>query len=864
MIQLACCDDRRRLAVADHATLNGIDFIEVLDREVMFTSPGDRQRILHLFFVKPAPALTLANIRITGGVRIKEIRPILIEPIVPGSDLVVIHVDEPGDFSIYTLALVDSNGDPFPGLDPLLASLDFSFKVECPTDLDCKAVKVCAPAVTVAPNLDYLAKDYESFRRLMLDRLALLLPGWSERNPSDVGVTLVELLAYVGDQLSYQQDAVAAEAYLGTARHRVSVRRHARLVDYRMHDGANARTWVQVLVNPGTVSQTLGATDRLTFLTRIDGLDGVLTPAAVRRLDDQRIGFEWFEELRAADEVAVRFDARLQAIPIYTWGNQRCTLPRGATRATLAGDLSALLLPGHVLVLEEVRGPRTGNPADADPTHRQAVRLTAVARRDDPLGGRFLTPPNDGPVAVTDVAWDDEDALAFPLCVSAVDAGGTLRGDISVARGNVVLADHGRTRTGEELAPVPEPNPRLAPIARSTGDRCRPAPIEIPPARYSPPLAAGPCTQAASYAATVLRVHLDPLRPGSGASVIPVPAPAVTATSWDMDRVLPAISLFEPSTLRAWAPRRDLIASDEFQREFVVEVGDDQKAVLRFGDDVSGARPAPGVTRLARYRVGNGTAGNVAAGALAHVAAMDATGTLVPPAGWIAGARNPIGAAGGREPETIEEVRQRAPFAFRIQERAVTPADYAEVTERHSGVQRAVATVRWTGSWRTVFLAVDRLGGRAVDPDFEAEIRRHLERYRLAGHDVEITGPRHVFLELELRICVRPDYFRSHVKAALLDVFASGDRADGGRGVFHPDNFTFGQDVDLGPLVAAAQAVEGVRFVDVVALHRYGEPDERALDEGSLAIGPFEIARLDADPNFPEHGAITFTMEGGW
>ena len=83
----------------------------------------------------------------------------------------------------------------------------------------------------------------------MLDRMSALMPQWRERNPADLGVALVEVLAYVGDYLSYQQDAVATEAYLGTARRRVSVRRHARLVDYSMHDGCNARAWVQVQVN---------------------------------------------------------------------------------------------------------------------------------------------------------------------------------------------------------------------------------------------------------------------------------------------------------------------------------------------------------------------------------------------------------------------------------------------------------------------------------------------------------------------------------------------------------------------------------------------------------------------------------------
>src|SRR5206468_11241448 len=93
--------------------------------------------------------------------------------------------------------------------------------------------------------VDYLAKDYESFRRLMLDRLGALVPGFRERNPADLQVTLVELLAYAGDQLSYAQDAVATEAYLGTARSRVSLRRHARLIDYLVDEGENARVWIQ-------------------------------------------------------------------------------------------------------------------------------------------------------------------------------------------------------------------------------------------------------------------------------------------------------------------------------------------------------------------------------------------------------------------------------------------------------------------------------------------------------------------------------------------------------------------------------------------------------------------------------------------
>ena len=92
-----------------------------------------------------------------------------------------------------------------------------------------------------SPLQDYLARDYEALRTRLLDRLSTLLPRWTDRSPADPACMLVELFAYLGDRLAYWQDAVAVEAYLGTARRRTSVRRHARLLDYRVHEGCSAR-----------------------------------------------------------------------------------------------------------------------------------------------------------------------------------------------------------------------------------------------------------------------------------------------------------------------------------------------------------------------------------------------------------------------------------------------------------------------------------------------------------------------------------------------------------------------------------------------------------------------------------------------
>jgi hypothetical protein len=251
-----CCDERRRARVRDHGVVfgvdyNGIDFLEVVDTGAQ--TDDERQRKLFVHFLKDlAPPLTKDNIAIAGGERIRDIK--VVSAIVDAGsppNVLTVTVDKRGDFSTYTLRLVkdglhagDENSAPPPAFDLPLSSIDFSFKVECPSDFDCRTDHICAPETTQEADIDYLAKDYNSFRQSMLDRMSVLVPQWQERNAADAGVALVELLAYAGDHLSYQQDVIATEAYLDTARRRVSVRRHALLVDYPMHDGCNARAWV--------------------------------------------------------------------------------------------------------------------------------------------------------------------------------------------------------------------------------------------------------------------------------------------------------------------------------------------------------------------------------------------------------------------------------------------------------------------------------------------------------------------------------------------------------------------------------------------------------------------------------------------
>jgi len=900
-----CCTNLRRLrAVAEAGLLTGIDYLEVRDTDEAVKAL--RQRTLYVRLLLPVPAtLGPANIAIDGGERIGSVdvewaapatalpgfltaaeQAALLDGLDEPDHVLVVRTEARGDFSRYRFALVSAPGsaDPPPGFDPQLAEVAFSFKVECPSDFDCQAECTCPPGVHHAPPIDYLAKDYQGFRRLMLERMSLLAPQWTERAPADVGVTLVEVLAYVADELSYRQDAVATEAYLGTARSRISLRRHARLVDYRMHDGCNARAWVQVQVDtPGVVLER-----GTTLLSRVPGVPARVEPFSTDHeaaLAGDPVVFETIEE-------AV-LDGDLNELRFWTWGEQGCCLPAGSTSATLRGHHPALRA-GDVVVLAETVSPTTGEPEDADPSRRAAVRLVEVTDSEDPSGSLFV----DGTTEVTEIRWHPDDALDFPLCLNVVD------GDLETAEawGNIVLADHGRTVAGEPLGAVPEPR-----LVLVSSDGCPDDSPAVVPPRYRPSLRQRPLTQVVALPVGV--VVESPLTPalraelGTGQSgdlleavfaghELPLPdgstvrgagplwSVSTPGHAWLLRERASMLQVLEEGpgaggaltaaphaalasieltsdadgTPDTWSPQPDLLASARTAREFVVEAEHDGGVLLRFGDDEHGLRPAPGTTFEAAYRVGNGVAGNVGRDGLAHAVTTDPAVVAV---------RNPLPAAGGVDPETAAEVRRDAPWAFQVQERAVTAADYAEVAERNGEVQRAAATFRWTGSWHTVFVTADRFGGGAVDAAFDARLRAWLERFRMAGYDLEVESPVFVPLEIGLHVCVLPGHFRSDVATEVLAVLSDSVLPSGRRGLFHPDNLTFGQPVYLSAVLAAVHSIPGVQSVQVKTFQRQRQPESSGIDTGVLPMGRLEIARLDDDPNFPERGVLDCTFGGG-
>jgi hypothetical protein len=355
--------------------------------------------------------LSGASYTLTGGARlfpqvIKVQAPMPSSPPQPFARQVLLTLDGEGDFSIYTLTVSG------PDIDPLFSSFKLRFRLGCDARFDCRpAIPAPPPAPELPVVIDYLAKDYASFRQALLDFIPTRLAAWTERSEADIGMMLLELLAYTADNLSYMQDRVANEAFLGTATQRRSVAGHLQLIGFQMDEGASAFTWLQFQVS---VQHTLTPTElKISNQPKTDA-----EPLIV------------FEPLAEAT-----LDPRHNAIPLFTWDASDCCLPHDAVTAALSGSYGHLKA-GDYLLFDDNQG------------HRDIVRLTSQpVIMASPIAS---SPPSSPPAEITLVSWSPETPLHFDYCST----------EISV-RGNLVVATHGETIAQPDVFTAPAPGPRL-------------------------------------------------------------------------------------------------------------------------------------------------------------------------------------------------------------------------------------------------------------------------------------------------------------------------------------------------------------------------------------------------------------------
>jgi len=116
--------------------------------------------------------------------------------------------------------------------------------------------------------IDYMARDYDSFLKAMYALIPDKLPEWTDyQSEADFGNVLLQLFAHMGDMLSYYQDRVVNESFLGTAQDRRSIIHHLKLISYRLTTAAPAAAYL-TLTLPAPPSETIKINRGDAFVTK--------------------------------------------------------------------------------------------------------------------------------------------------------------------------------------------------------------------------------------------------------------------------------------------------------------------------------------------------------------------------------------------------------------------------------------------------------------------------------------------------------------------------------------------------------------------------------------------------------------------
>lgn len=123
----------------------------------------------------------------------------------------------------------------------------------------------------------YFNRDYESIRSELLNKIPQLTDRWTDFNPTDPGIVLLDLFCGIADMLGYYLDAQAAEAFLPTARQRQSVIDLCKLIGYRLKRPIAATTTLQfgiaapldqdLTIPAGTICRALTESGTIDFET---------------------------------------------------------------------------------------------------------------------------------------------------------------------------------------------------------------------------------------------------------------------------------------------------------------------------------------------------------------------------------------------------------------------------------------------------------------------------------------------------------------------------------------------------------------------------------------------------------------------
>lgn len=684
-----------------------------------------------------------------------------------------------------------------------------------------------------SPILD--DRSYQQLRDELIRRIPVYAPEWTDHNPSDPGVTLVELVAFLGENLLYRFNQIPETTKL----------EFLRLLRIPLRAATSARALVAATTTRAEgVLMPLGArvmAGDVDFETRSEAtvlpvrLQGFGRLSAAAPTDAEAVAFATRAiDARgglAADEEAVYYETR--AVPLDPAAPDALAVDFGLAVdgmvwiAVLAGDGAdkAQLADARLSV---------GFVPDEDVITMQEV---------DPCQGEGTTAPP--PPVVWQVSSGSLDGQGLPIYRTLTPDSDSTRGltQQGVVRvplpretsqfGAFPLADVDAQGTGD-LPPVIEDEEVAAKVLfwlrafRSDGSA-------LPRVLW---VGANATEVVQRRKARLEFLGVGTAQPGQTFTLQHKP-------------VVEGSLVLEVDGDQGWERWKEvdgLHASGEDDAVFVL---DHEAGEVQFGTGVQGLAPQIGRRiRATEYRWGGGSEGNVPSGAIKDIERDfdDADG--------IESLANPLAARGGAPAEELARALERIPSELRRRDRAVTRGDFQELAlatpgadvgraeclplfdpdrprERAAGVVTVVVWPR-TDTKRPDAPLPDRTLLRAVCAWLDAR--------RLVTTELNVVPPTYRRVAVAVGVQAKEGYgieaVRRWVELVVRQFLAPlppyGPTGEGwplGRRVHGPE------------LEAAALQVEGVEFLEGLRVSGWNEASQ-AWEEGTVALLPWEVPHL--------------------
>ncbi len=298
----------------------------------------------------------------------------------------------------------------------------------------------------------------------------------------------------------------------------------------------------------------------------------------------------------------------------------------------------------------------------------------------------------------------------------------------------------------------------------------------------------------------------------------------------------------EDGSWTAWEERADFAQSMPHHKHFIL---DSVTGEIRFGPFMRepdgtgrhyGAIPPRGsLIRFSRYRSGGGTQGNVDIGKLSVLK------TAVP---YVDRVTNRQRSIGGRDAESLERAKLRAPQIIRTRDRAVTVEDYEYLAKQASSSvararclqPRAVNTANTPHAGVVQVLLVPDLSsaeGRILPEQLRLsqeviqEVQQYLDERRMLTTVVKIGQPDYIWVSVDARLKTRHDMDPETIRReAMNKLYRFLNPVTGG---VEQNGWPFGRDLYISEIYAMLQSVPGVEYIEHVKLWLEGkkEPQDR-------------------------------------